>query len=219
MKNLLIFFVAAFPNSRIKISILRLLGWKISKNVYFGINLVYGLESCALGENVSIGNLNVFRNVKKLSLMTDALIGNLNWFSAEKSLMGDSNQKFGELNLCVGAAITNRHYLDISGSLSLGSFSTIAGIHSTFLTHSIDLKENKQKCQEISIGKFCFLGGDSRFLPGVNIPDYVVVGMGSVVLTKTKFESLSLVVGNPARVKKTLDMDYAYFTRLDPKVQ
>jgi acetyltransferase-like isoleucine patch superfamily enzyme len=69
------------------------------------------------------------------------------------------------------------------------------------------------------IGKYCFLGGDSKFLPGVSIPDYVVIGIGSVVLTKTKIDSLTLVAGNPAGVKKTLDMGYSYFTRSEAKVR
>lgn len=219
MKKVLVVIVASFPNSRLKLSLLRVLGWEVSKGAYFGANLVYGLEYCALGENASIGNLNVFRNVKKLNLKKDAIIGNLNWFSAENTLERESSLKFGELYLSQGAAITNRHYFDISGSLSLGTFSTIAGIHSTFLTHSIDLRKNKQVCQEILIGKFCFLGGDSKFLPGVSIPDYVVIGIGSVVLTKTKFDSLTLVAGNPASTKKTLDMGYLYFTRSEARVQ
>jgi acetyltransferase-like isoleucine patch superfamily enzyme len=218
MKKFLVVVIASFPHSRLKLSLLRVLGWEISKGAYFGSNFVYGLDHCSLGENTSIGNLNVFRNVKKLNLKQDALIGNLNWFSAEKTLEYASNLSFGEVHLSEGASITNRHYFDISGSLSLGTFSTIAGIRSTFLTHSIDLKENKQVCRQILVGKYCFLGGDSKFLPGVSIPDYVVIGIGSVVLTKTKIDSLTLVAGNPAGVKKTLDMGYSYFTRPEAKV-
>lgn len=218
MKKLLVLIIATFPNSKLKLSLLKGLGWKISKGAYFGANLVYGLDFCSLGENSSVGNLNVFRNVKELNLKEEALIGNLNWFSSEKTLENQSNLRFGEIHLGVGAAITNRHYFDVSGSISLGAFSTIAGIRSTFLTHTIDLKKNVQACQEILIGKFCFLGGDSKFLPGVSIPDYVVIGIGSVVLPKIKIDSLTLVAGNPASVRKDLDMTYLYFTRSKSRV-
>ena len=55
----------------------------------------------------------------------------------------------------------------------------------------------------ISIGKDCWIGGGAIVLPGVTIGDRVVVGAGSVV-TKD-IPSDAVVVGNPAKIIKTLD--------------
>lgn len=55
----------------------------------------------------------------------------------------------------------------------------------------------------IHIGKNCFIGCNSIILKGTILGDGCVVGAGAVV--SGRFESNSVIVGNPARVIKTLE--------------
>lgn len=54
----------------------------------------------------------------------------------------------------------------------------------------------------IKIGKNCFIGVNSIILKGTELGDNCVVGAGAVV--SGKFPANSVIVGNPARVIKTL---------------
>ncbi|QSX36034.1 acyltransferase [Shewanella sedimentimangrovi] len=58
----------------------------------------------------------------------------------------------------------------------------------------------------IKIGKYCWIGMNVTILPGVQIPDYCVIGAGAVV-TKSVQKMGSVLVGNPAKVIKILDVD------------
>lgn len=55
--------------------------------------------------------------------------------------------------------------------------------------------------KEVRIGKNCWIGRNVIILPGTEIGDYCVVGAGAVLPGKC-FPSYSLIVGNPAVVKK-----------------
>lgn len=57
----------------------------------------------------------------------------------------------------------------------------------------------------VIIGKNCWIGANSTILPGVTIGDYCIVAAGAVV-TKD-IPSGVLVAGNPAVIKKKLDID------------
>ena len=56
--------------------------------------------------------------------------------------------------------------------------------------------------KEIKIGRNCFIGCNSIILKGTVLGDGCVVGAGAVVAGE--FEDNSVIVGNPARVIKTL---------------
>ncbi|WP_292184938.1 acyltransferase [Butyrivibrio sp.] len=57
--------------------------------------------------------------------------------------------------------------------------------------------------KEISIGRNCFIGCNSIILKGTVLGDGCVVGAGAVVAGK--FKDNSVIVGNPAKVIKTLN--------------
>jgi len=110
------------------------------------------------------------------------------------------------------AAITNRHFIDCSASVSIGRFTTFAGCRSIVLSHSIDLVNCKQSSSPISIGEYCFVGAASVLLPGASLPDHSVLGANSL-LNKIHTEQYFLYAGNPARPVKQLSSDMKYFTR------
>ena len=56
--------------------------------------------------------------------------------------------------------------------------------------------------KEIRIGKNCFIGCNAIILKGTELGDNCVIGAGAVV--SGKFESGSVIVGNPARVIRNI---------------
>lgn len=64
-----------------------------------------------------------------------------------------------------------------------------------------------------TIGNNCVIGMGAILLNGVNIPDNCLVGAGSVVGANLKVEEGSLVIGNPAIVKKKLSDKYIEYLK------
>ena len=58
----------------------------------------------------------------------------------------------------------------------------------------------------IKIGKYCWIGGGSIILSGVELGDHTVVAAGSVV-TKSFSDGYCVIAGNPAQLKKVLDRE------------
>ncbi len=118
-----------------------------------------------------------------------------------------------ELVLGRSAGITSRHFVDCNGGVYVGDFTTVAGLRTQILTHSIDVYENRQDAKPVTIGKYCFLGTGCILLPGSALPDYSILGAGAV-LTKVHAETGMLYGGNPAKAIKKLDVkQVAYFHR------
>jgi acetyltransferase-like isoleucine patch superfamily enzyme len=146
----------------------------------------------------------------------ESRIGNLNWITgfpaANQAFFSEESNRRAELVIGDHAAVTNRHLIDCTNSVRIGRFSTLAGFRSQVLTHSIDLYRCRQASKPISIGEYCFVGTNTVLLSGCALPDYSVLGAGSV-LNKTYFETHQLYAGNPARPVKTLDEEMPYFQR------
>lgn len=118
-----------------------------------------------------------------------------------------------ELVLGKSAGITNRHFIDCNGGVYIGEFSTIAGLRTQVLTHSIDVYQNRQDVKPVNIGRYCFIGTGCIILPGTGLPDFCVLGAGSV-LTKAFTTQYMLYAGNPAAPRKKLDLNaIKYFHR------
>ena len=62
------------------------------------------------------------------------------------------------------AAITKNHHIDCTNTIEIGAFSTVAGYQTQFLTHSIDVLENRQHSAPIRIGPYTFVGTNSVVL-------------------------------------------------------
>lgn len=120
-----------------------------------------------------------------------------------------------ELILGRSAGITSRHFVDCNGGVYIGDFTTVAGIRTQILTHSIDVYNNRQDAKPIRIGKYCFVGTGCIFLPGSALPDYSVLGAGSV-LTKAYTEGCCVYAGSPAKGVKILNRAAVpYFRRVN----
>jgi acetyltransferase-like isoleucine patch superfamily enzyme len=195
--------------------ILCALGFKLHPTSRIGLSLILA-DHLIMEANSRIGNLTVCKNIQKLHLAEYATIGNLNWITGypaggTKHFTHQENRK-PELILDVHASITNRHLIDCTNSISIGSFTIVAGFQSQMITHSIDLQECRQSSNPISIGKYCFVGSNSVLLGGSVLPDYSVLGANSF-LSKAFTESYYLYAGVPARPVKQLPHDYKYFQR------
>lgn len=118
-----------------------------------------------------------------------------------------------ELVLGKSAGITSRHFVDCNGGVYIGDFTTVAGIRTQILTHSIDVYNNRQDAKPVTIGRYCFLGTGCILLPGCELPDYSILGAGSV-LTKKLDRAGCLYAGSPAKFVKELDVEkIPYFHR------
>jgi acetyltransferase-like isoleucine patch superfamily enzyme len=189
--------------------------YKIHPTARIGYSLVVS-ERLEMGENSRIGHLTVCRGMNLIKLAESAVIGNLNWVVGlpidDKSFYSDDPHRRSDLILDAHAAITSRQMIDCSNTIHVGRFSIVAGCGSQILTHSVDIERSRQASKPVRIGDYCFVGTGSILLPGSELPDYSILGAGSV-LTKAYTEKYCLYGGVPARAVKALPSDLGYFLR------
>jgi carbonic anhydrase/acetyltransferase-like protein (isoleucine patch superfamily) len=208
--------VLLLPWTLRRLVLVHVLGYTIDRTARIGYSLVCP-KRLEMGLGARIGHLTFVKpGVELLRLGEGAGIGNLNWVSGEP-LSGtthyqDAAQRNPELVVHDHAAITNRHFVDCSASVSIGRFSTFAGLHSVILTHSVDLTSCKQSAKPVSIGEYCFVGAASVLLAGAALPDFSVLG-AQALLNKHYTEPYYLYAGSPARPVKQLSPDRKYFSR------
>ncbi len=216
--KLFIHFLLMFFPSKIKIIIYRyVFKYRIHSSARIGITLI-NVKMLELGKNSTIGHFNIIKSLDLVCLKDNSSIAHFNWitgFPTNTNSLHFSHQpnRIASLTMLRHSAITSRHIIDCTNAIKIGSFSTIAGFRSQFLTHSMDLKKCRQDSKPIHIGNYCFVGTQSVFLPGATIPDYSVVAACSMV--KDKFDSsYSVYAGDPAKkVNKHAITEYKYFSR------
>lgn len=213
MRMMLNVVLAFMPWGLKRVFMKKFLGYKLHKNSYIGFSVV-NAKNLSMADNAKIGHLNIVRNMSILKMKYSSTIGNLNWISGEAfdQIEEKKDKKNSFLKIGSNSAITNRHYLDCSGGLSIGEFTIFAGVKSTLLTHSIDIEKSVQKLNSIKIGDYCFISSNCIFIGGSSLPSYSVVGAGSVIrnqFDKTYF----LYSGNPAQPIKNISKNSNYFSR------
>jgi acetyltransferase-like isoleucine patch superfamily enzyme len=179
IRNAATLLIMLLPQSAVKNATLRMLGHDVAKYSRIGINLSLGNKLISLQEYARIGNLNVIRNLNHLQLCNGAQIGNLNWISAAPEF--SKQEMNAKLILRVQSAITNRHYLDVSGTLEIEDGGAIWGVKSTVMTHGIDPTTWLQTAKKTTIGRKTVIGSNSVVVPGTSIPDGCYFGMGSLI--------------------------------------
>lgn len=169
-------------------------------------------------EGSRIDHLTVCKNIDLLHLKAHSSIGRGNWITGFP--LGPSphfaEEKGRRPELIVGehAAITHRHLIDCTNSVTIGKFTTVAGFQSQILTHSIDIEKNRQASAPVHIGSFCFVGTNCVLLGGSALPDFCVLGAKSL-LNKPLTETYQLYGGVPATPIQKLSPDNKYFQRTE----
>ena len=169
-------------------------------------------------ERSSIGTATVCKGVDLLHLKAYAIIGRGNWITGFPLGLSRhfAHQADRRPELIIGehSAITNRHLLDCTNSVTIGRFTTFAGFHSQIISHSIDLEQNRQSSKPVRVGDYCFIGTNCVLLGGSALPDFCVLGAKSL-LNKAFTETYQLYGGVPARPLKALPRDSKYFQRTE----
>ena len=169
-------------------------------------------------EGSRIGHMNVAIHLSRMVMGCNSTISRSNWITGfpennnSKHFSHDEKRK-SELIIGMESAITKKHHIDCTNSIHIGDFVTIAGYNSQFLTHSIDIYENRQDSHPISIGDYCFVSTAVKVLGGSNLPAYSVLAAGAV-LKKRYTKECMLYGGVPAKEKKSLCLkNVKYFHR------
>lgn len=198
-------------------------GYKIGKRVRLGFSIIDAVE-CSIEDDVSIGHLNVFTRIEKLSIGDHTRIGVLNIFRGGKEVrIGRYCDilRLNEINsipepdvinetdprflLGAGSMIAASHKIDFTDRVEFGKCVILGGRNSSLWTH------NRQMTKEIEVGEYSYLGSEIRVAPGSSIPARCIVGMGSVV-TKGFENEYHLIAGIPAAEIRALDDDGRFLT-------
>jgi acetyltransferase-like isoleucine patch superfamily enzyme len=202
--------VALLPRSRVKNRLLTALGWQVHPTARVGICLIQRVDRLVVGERCVVGHANVLRDLHHVTFGPGARMGRWNWVSGARMLKEDPSRHHLELGR--ESALMSRNYVDASGGVRIGEFTTVAGVRSTFITHGIDLHDSEQRTAPIEVGAFSIVSSNVRLVPGAVVPDHSLVAMGAVV-TPGLVEPYRLYAGAPATARRPLDPESGYFTR------
>jgi acetyltransferase-like isoleucine patch superfamily enzyme len=215
LKALLSIFLFVLPWQIRRLILTRFFGYQIHPTARIGLSLVLP-QRLEMGAGSWIGNLTLCKGLSMLQMGEMSSIGNLNQITGfparDTSYFSADRDRRPELILGSHSAVTERHLIDCTNSVRIGQFSTVAGSRSQILTHNLDLYECRQKSKPVVIGDYCFVGTGSILLSGSALPDYSVLGAGSL-LNKEYRESYLLYAGSPAKPIKQLPKDTGYFQR------
>lgn len=192
-----------------------LFGYDIAPSARIGFSLVFARE-CHLGEHARIGHLTMVKGLQTLRLEANGLLGNLNWVTGFPPGRGRhfvlETERWPGLFIGAHAAVTHRHIIDCTDRVTIGAYSTVGGHRSQILTHSIDMRTNRQSCRPTEVGEYCFVGTACVLLKGSRLPNRSVLGPSSV-LTKQMSEEGMLYSGVPAVGLRPMETDKGYFVR------
>ncbi|MFC5931857.1 acyltransferase [Cryobacterium melibiosiphilum] len=206
MRNKLRFAVWLWPHSRAKIWVLNRLGYEIDSSATVGACLFWHVDKVKIGPGASVQQFNAVRNLRLFSLEQGALLGSYNFISAAPPFaIWFPKSHHGELKMAPYAKIASRHTIDCSGRVSIGTFSSIAGHNTTFLTHSTDLRLNAQVARPIVIGDRSFVGTNSIVLGGAVLPARSILAAGSLLTASRSAGNPGLWAGMPAKWKSVTD--------------
>ena len=192
-------------------------GYKIHPSAKIGWAWIFPAR-LIMEEGTRIDHLTMCKNIDLLHLKTKSTIGRGNWITGFP--LGPSqhyaHQTDRRPELIVGdhSAITHRHLIDCTNSVTIGNFTTIAGFQSQIITHWIDIEQNRQTSAPVTIGDYCFVGTNSVLIGGSVLPNFCVLGAKSL-LNKVFTETYQLYGGVPARAVQSLSPDCKYFRRTE----
>jgi acetyltransferase-like isoleucine patch superfamily enzyme len=187
--------ISLMPFSALRCSLYRLVfGYTIRKSS-IGLGTVIHTSRAVL-DHCTIGRFNRFLGPMSVSIGAGSTIESHNVFDCGDWAADDNHAARYARTLLIGSdtLITNHHFFDVAGSLSIGDGTWIAGRGSQFWTHGVNVED-----RNVSIGSQCYIGSAVRFAPGSSVDDNVIVGIGSVVV-RSIAASGALIAGFPAIV-------------------
>lgn len=217
-------FIALLPSAIARPCYRWFFGYKIGRRVRLGFSIIDAIE-CSIDDDVSIGHLNIFTAIQKLTIGDHTRVGVLNIFrGGEEIRIGRYCEilRLNEINsipepdvvnavdprflLGNGSMIGASHKIDFTDRVELGKCVIVGGRNSSIWTH------NRQMTRKVTIGDYTYLGSEIRIAPGASIPAKCIVGIGSVV-TKQFSREYHLIAGVPAAEVKELDEDGKFLTQ------
>lgn len=216
--KLLVFAGTAFlPWSIRRFALQKFCGYRIHKTAFISRFAAVIPTRLEMGPESFIGSFTVCKGLDLLHVDEHARIGASNWITGFPLGTGsrhfelDADRK-PQLIMGKHSAITSRHIIDCTDEVRIGQFSTLAGFRTQVLTHSIDLKESRQRCKPVSVGNHCFVGTACVLLGGSVLPDRSVLGAHSLLSSAQETPDY-LYGGTPAKPVKPIDAASKYFSR------
>lgn len=190
--------------------------YQIHDSAHIGLSYIFP-KRLVMEEGASIGHFNTVIHLDYMFLGKNATIARSNWITGfptgtTSKHFAHQKDRISELILGDESAITKKHHLDCTNSITIGKYTTIAGYNSQFLTHSIDIYEGRQDSHPILIGDYCFISTGVIILGGSRLPNNSVLAAGAV-LNKNYTDEWKLYAGVPAVPRKDLPHDAKYFNR------
>jgi acetyltransferase-like isoleucine patch superfamily enzyme len=193
-------------------------GFEIHPSAKIGLSWIFP-RKLKMEAGASIDHFSVAIHLDFMLMGAQSSIGRGNWITG---LSTDNNtrhfthqpERKAALEMGESSNITKNHHIDCSNLISIGRFSTVAGYNSQFLTHSVDLGENRQSSAPIIIGDYTFVGTNVVVLGGSHLPPYSVLGAKSL-LNKAYTEEWKLYGGVPAKMLADISREAKYFSRTD----
>ena len=191
-------------------------GFDIHPTAHIGWAWIFP-KSLIMRAGSSIDHFTVAIHLDSIQLEEHASIGRNNWITGFPSNSDSPHFKHqvnrtSKLVLGESSAITKGHHFDCTNTIEIGRFATIAGYQSQFLTHSINILENRQDSAPITIGAYTFVGTNSVVLGGAFLPAYCILGAKSL-LNKHYVQEWRLYGGVPAKELSIISETAKYFTR------
>lgn len=222
MKKYLTTLICFLP-SKLAIVGLKLIGHKVDWSSRIGFSIIM-TDNLILNKYCKVGHFN-FICVDKVSFDKKAYIGHFNFirgpFDVEMKTTGAIGNRniitrgargivYGKSKLLIGelSKITARHTLDLTRSITIGNFSTIAGSGTQIWTHGyVHGPKGKERIRvdgEIYIKDNVYIGSNCVLNAGIVINSAITVGSNSTVSKDLK-ES-GMYVGQGLRFfKKNID--------------
>lgn len=217
MRKLLSAILLLFLPVRLCAWLLNLMGHRISAGSKVGFSLIICNGTIVLEKGSRIGHFNSIR-IDNLSLGNGAYIEKYNNLKGPFDLVLHTNAALGTRNkayraplgvtydkavLSLGqlSKITANHRIDLTCSVRLGDFTTVAGHDTQLWTHGyVHDKSGPGRFRidgEIVIGNNVYIGSRCIINLGVTIVDKVVVGAGACV--SKSLERVGTYVNQPLR--------------------
>lgn len=215
IQPLTIVFTSLFLSGERREKILRkMFGHEVHPSARIGLCFI-SVEHLYVAEGSGIASFTLIRGLRQCILHEEVDIGRFNWITAIPLGGGEFFQgvegRDPSLEIAFGSVILHRHIVDCNAKVTIGKLSGIAGYRSTILTHGVDIRENAQTAEPVTIGDHTMIGSNCVILGGSVIPDYSVVSAGSTV--RSAFTEPGLYSGVPAKRVADLPQDAKFFHR------